>query len=477
MRLAKRRTPQTKRGLLPEAKHLVLPAGIVASGFPRVEAICKSILIEFDPWQRDLNRCILAKGSDGQYAADIVALSIGRQVGKTWDVGAVCFAECIAVPETTVVWTAHRFKVARESFDEHRGMAQSPKLAAHIDIDEITTGAGNECIPFRNGSRIVYAARERGSIRGFRKVRILVLDEAQILTEAALSDLAPTQNQATNPLLILMGTPPKPTDPGDVFTRIRAEALSGETDATLYVEIGAQKGCDPDDRNAWREANPSYPKRTPARAIQRLRRLLSLEDFLREALGIWDSSSTGVLDIDKWRRELADPAQQFEGTPPLGLDMTPDRAWCSIGAGAIDGKRRLVELVEHRRGSSWVVDWFTDPGKPHRRGYRVAIMPGSPAGSLIEPLRAAGVAVFEVSSQEYAHGCGAWFDAFEAGTLRHRPHPDLDAAVEGARVTKREAWTWDRRSPNAVISPLVAVTLAAQCAAQPREAFFAAAWR
>jgi hypothetical protein len=39
----------------------------------------------------------------------------------------------------------------------------------------------------------------------------------------------------------------------------------------------------------WAKANPSYPKRTPKKAILRLRKLLSLDDFMREALGIWDN--------------------------------------------------------------------------------------------------------------------------------------------------------------------------------------------
>jgi hypothetical protein len=106
-------------------------------------------------------------------------------------------------------------------------MARSPLLEAHIDADSITTANGNETIPFRNGSRIVFAARERGSIRGFTKVRRIVLDEAQILSESALSDLVPTMNQAENPQIMLMGTPPKPTDPAEVFSNIRRRLSRG----------------------------------------------------------------------------------------------------------------------------------------------------------------------------------------------------------------------------------------------------------
>jgi phage terminase large subunit-like protein len=302
MALAVRRQSRTGPGLLPEAAHLVLPRGIASDSFPSTQAVCERIGIIFDPWQRDLNRCLLAKSRSGLYAADTALLSIPRQVGKTFDVGGVVFADSIKNPGTTTVWTAHRFKVARETFNEMRAWARTEPLAPHIDYDDITTGAGNESIPFRNGSRIVFAARERGAIRGFTKVRRLVLDEAQILTEMALADLVPTMNQAVNPQIVLMCTPPKPTDPGEVVTRLRSEALAGESEGVLYVEISAPRGSRPDDRAAWRKANPSYPKRTPAKAILRMRKLLNPEDFMREALGVWDDpgGAWDVIPEDAW---------------------------------------------------------------------------------------------------------------------------------------------------------------------------------
>ncbi len=302
MTSAQPRRRRTRNGLLPEAAHVVLPKGIVTSGFPSTDQVCRRIGIVFDPWEADLNRCLLAKTRAGLYAADTALLSIPRQVGKTFDVGSVTFADSIINPGTTTVWTAHRFKVARESFNEMRAWAKSPLLVPHIDYDDITTGAGNECIPFRNGSRILFAARERGAVRGFTKVRRLVLDEGQILTEQAMADLVPTMNQAENPQIVLMCTPPKPSDPSEVVTRLREEALGGESQGVLYVELSAPRDCDPGDRAAWRKANPSYPRRTPAKAILRMRKLLSAEDFRREALGIWDEGGPGwqVVGQDAW---------------------------------------------------------------------------------------------------------------------------------------------------------------------------------
>lgn len=470
MRLAKPPKPPMRSGLLPEARHVVLPKGIATSGFPRVRETCRRIGIEFDPWQQDLNRCLLAKRVDGLYAADTVVLSIARQVGKTFDIGAVVFAECIAQPGTTVVWTAHRFKVARESFDELRGLAKQPKLAPHIDYEAITTAAGNERIPFRNGSRIVFAARERGAIRGFTKVRLLVLDEAQILTHSALADLAPTMNQAVNPLIILMGTPPKPTDPGEVFTDLRSEALAqfeehGQSEGLLYVEISADPGSDPDDREAWRQANPSYPKRTPARALLRLRNLLSDDDFAREALGIWDSErSRSVIPAAAWDG-LADRSKKpapHVGKIALAIDTDPERLRTSIvAAGTRSDGLPMVELVENLPGVDWARDRIVDMVDANPI-HVVVIDKRSAAASLIELLTAAKVPVHGVDAAAMTRACGQFYDAAtETGRLRHLDQIELNEALKSA-VTRPlgDAWAWDRKKPTADITPLTAATLA-----------------
>ena len=98
--------PRTSRsGLLPEARHVVIPDGVAASGFPSVRETCRQIGVEFDPWQRDLNTLILAKDNSGSLAADTVALSICRQAGKTFDIGALMFADAIIHPATTSIWS------------------------------------------------------------------------------------------------------------------------------------------------------------------------------------------------------------------------------------------------------------------------------------------------------------------------------------------------------------------------------------
>jgi hypothetical protein len=91
-----------------------------------------------------------------------------------------------------------------------------------------------------------------------------------------------------------------------------------------------------------------------------------------------------------------------------------------------------------------------------------AVAKGSPAWSLETELTDAEVDLVPVSTQEHAQGCGDFFDAVMDGQLRHLGQAELDAAVAGAdRKFYGDSWLWSRRTSNADISPLVAVTLAA----------------
>ncbi len=453
---------RTPPGLLPDARHVVLPEGIVASGAPAIISTCKSVGIGLDRWQEDATAAILVKNLLGTYAADTVVLSIPRQVGKTFLVGAITFADSIVNPGTLTVWTAHRFKVARESFDELRALAESETMAAHVDKDSITTAAGNEVIPFRNGSRIVFAARERGSIRGFRKVRRLVLDEAQILTDAALSDLAPTQNQATNPQIILMGTPPKPTDPGEAFTRLREEALSGDADGVAYIEFAADPKSDPDDRKAWAKANPSFPLRTPERALARLRRLLDDDDFLREVLGIWAAAgSTSAIDPAVWAA-LADHGAPRGAAPAFGVAVAPDASWSAIavawrradGSIHVDLTRDENDVVDYRPQTSWLAS---------RCEQLLARWGGTVSVDLLG--RALLPDAEHVSQQQQVQAHNALAAAVEGGTVRHGNEPALNTAVRGARwKAAGDARVLDRKG-SVDISPLAAAALAFHAAA------------
>jgi hypothetical protein len=449
-------------GMLVEARHVVLPDGATKTLVGRFIDSVGKLGIRYDRWQEDLIRSLSAMRGE-KWAARTAVISIPRQVGKTFLVGTLAFARCRETPGLTVVWTAHRFKVARETFQFLRGLAMLPNSGVPSE-DYITTAAGNETIRFNNGSRIVFAARERGAIRGFSNVGLLVLDVAQILTDSALGDLKPITNRASNPQTIMMGTPPRPQDPGEAFTRLRKAALEGVSGRSFYVEFSADRDAESDDRRAWRDANPSYPQHTPDEALEDLLTSLAPDDFRREVLGIWDDDGAQwVIPADAWEAAVDTRGRDMSLPVAFGIDVSPSRSSAAIAAAYIlDDETWRVEVVRTGLGTDWIVPWLSDPARVVQP-LVTALDAGGPAGSLVQDLVAARVRpLLKCSAADLKAACGQFYDGIMSGSLKHLGDPVLTEALAGAeRRQLLDAWAWSRKDSGADITPLVAATLAA----------------
>jgi phage terminase large subunit-like protein len=415
----------------------------------------------FDPWQHGTGRLILAKRANGRYATTVggVVISIPRQVGKTYLLGAIVFALCLLLPGLTVIWTAHRLRTAAETFQAMQAMARRKKIAPHVA--KVVLGSGEEEIRFRKGSRILFGARERGFGRGFSMVDVLVFDEAQILTENALDDMIPATNQAANPLILFTGTPPKPTDPGEVFRRKRADALSGEADDTVYVEFSADRNAKPDDWAQVAKANPSYPKRTPREAILRMRKNLTEESYIREALGIWDELDASLISIEAWNAHAVALTDRPAGDPVFFLDCSPGLGSWSISAAAENDGMPHVELADYRRGYDGLVTRAVELAGRYS-GARFAHLASGAVSALIPQLEMAGVKSEPFTNQDMGRACAHLQKLIADGGITHSGDPLYVQALSVAvkRDIGDDLWTWSRRK-SGDISPLVSATGAA----------------
>ena len=412
------------RRLSEVAKHLVKPAGITSTGWTQANRRCQDLGIGFDGWQDGAGRLILAKRADGSYAATVggVGMSLPRQVGKTYLVGAMTFALCIDNPGLTEIWTSHHARTAGETFLAMQGFARRVKIAPYIG--NVYRGSGDEEIRFRNGSRILFGARERGFGRGFSGVDILVCDEAQILTEKALDNLLATLNTAPNPLPLFMGTPPTPTDPSEVYRRMRTDALTGEDEDVAWIECGADEDADPDDRGQWAKANPSYPHRTPERSMLRLRRKLTVDSWLREGLGVWDKDGMGVLP--GWGNLFVE-----EVPPPpvaIGISVSLGSSFGSIASADVwDDGRVNLSAVDRRPGTAWLVAEVARIQAEHK--CEVIIDEKCPDGTLIAALEDAGVSVSVMKLADLVAACSEMVNRVREGMVTHQRTDELDDAV------------------------------------------------
>lgn len=435
------KTSPGTRKLSEVARHICKPDGIASTGFPAVRDRAKAMGLGFDGWQDGLGRLALAKRADGLYAAGIggVVMSIPRQVGKTYLIAAIVFALCTIFPNLTVIWTAHRTRTHNETFKKMQGMARKSKIAPYIE--NVRAANGEQEITFKNRSRILFGARESGFGRGFDEVDILVLDEAQILTEDAMSDMVPATNAAPNGLVFMMGTPPRPKDPGEVFTNVRRAALDGDTD-TLYVEFSADENASLEDRKQLAKANPSYPHRTSDAAIQRMRKLLgSDESFKREAYGIWDEAALAKKALNKTAWDsLAIPTAPTDGRRVYAVRFSVDGSSVALAAAIRPDSGPIhvegIKLASSGDGTAWLIDWLLER---HEKAAQIVVDGKAGVGYLVNALREARVpasVIITAGTDTITTGASMLESAITAKDVTHRGQEELDEQVKAAEKRK-----------------------------------------
>lgn len=470
-------TKRSTRKLSEVARHVVIPSGIVTSGWAPVEERCREFGDTFDEWQRGAGQVMLGKRESGEYAATVggITLSIPRQVAKTFLVLRIVVALCTLFPNLTVLWSAHRTRTASKTFGTLRGMVGRKAVAPYVK--SVRAVNGEQEVHFTNGSVIMFGAREQGFGRGFDEVDVEVFDEAQILTEKALEDMVAATNQSRHPhgaLLFFMGTPPRPVDPGEAFKARRREALSGESEDAVYIECSADPDADPDDRVQWAIANPSYPHRTPLRSMLRLRKNLPSDgSWRREALGIWDEDQAGSRAIPEsiWEATAVDAAPA-EGFPSYGVAFSFDGSRVALAGGFLHGEDQVhVELIDADSGLGGLAklaDWFCEKnprGVQRWRGAGGIVIGGSAGAGVLRQLlidrRVPSKRIRVVNTPQYLQACAMFYDSTKDRSMSHLSSDGQRVLDESVAVVDRDKrGGWMATVPEGDETPVEAVSLA-----------------
>jgi len=484
------------------ARHVVVPTDIVDSLWFDVELRCREFGDEFDVWQDGLGQLALGLRSDGMFAATIggVVLSIPRQVAKTFIVGRIVVALCTLYPNLTILWTAMRVRTATRTFESLKAFVSRRAVKAYLmptRNDGIKSGHSDQEIRFRNGSVILFGAREQGFGRGFEEVDVEVFDEAQILTESALEDMVPATNQSRFPhgaLLFFMGTPPRPKDPGEEFANRRKEALDAkpagvvvaEHGDALYVEcsadgnIGTPDGPSLMDHEQWKKANPSYPHWTPEASMLRMRKNLTNDDsWRREAMGVWDGDGIktwAIVGRKQWADLEIDPTQAPQsGTITFAVKFSVDgqRVGAAVALRPEDGPVHVEAFGVQplTEGTADLVKWLAERW---RKAEAILIDGKAGAGDLRAQLIVAGVPgrrVRVVQPDEAITAHAGFLRAVQEADLTHIAQQGLDAQVRVAgkrKIGNLGGWGWESVTPDGDTTALDAVTLARHGAATAR---------
>jgi hypothetical protein len=213
-----------------------------------------------------------------------------------------------------------------------------------------------------------------------------------------------------------------------------------------------------------------------------MRKLLSADDFMREALGVWDAVAGRGIDPVLWAAcadtesgRPGDPVRRLLPVTAVALDVSPEGdAAIAAGGKRADGLGH-GELVESRPGTRWLVDRAIEVYDGN--GACVLVLdPAGAAGAFEKELIERGFErvtgpdskvgagkrrLYLIPGREYAGACGALVSDLRNDRWRHISQAPLNAAAEGARVKVfADAFKWSRKDSSVNIAPLVAVTLA-----------------
>jgi hypothetical protein len=405
-----------------------------------------------DDWQRFCLDLALSERADGTWAANEMGLVASRQNGKNAIVEArELFG--VTVLHETVIHTSHVFRTTRESFERLMNLIEAhPDIRRCLVHHYASVGAGYS-MRFRGGGRINFIARSRQSGRGLTG-DLLILDEAQDLTDEALGALLPTISARPGAQAWYLGSAPDVNS--TVFHRLRRRGRAGTETRLAYLEHSAEPDADLDDRDAWAQANPALGIRISETAIASERAIMADEQFARERLSITPDleARVGVFPGTSWADVCSPNYAADQSTALFGVDINPER---SAGAIVAVSPGPVVELVDYRPGVSWLPERCVELARRYRT--RFALDRFGPAGNLADQLAREHIELVELDARTLQRACALFFDLVAAHTIKVRANPDLDRAVEGAAKRQSgDTWTWQRKNSRYDISPLVAGT-------------------
>lgn len=412
--------------------------------------------VALDPWQCWFLIHALELNADGTFRFRTVLLLVARQNGKT-TVMQVLTLWAMYVRGMFVVGTAQDLTVAREAWDAIRfRIRDDPELASHAPRGYISTANGKEAIRLANGARYILKPTTADAGRGIPGVGLVLMDELRThLDWNAWAALSNTTMAVPNAIIVGMSN--AGTDESVVLNDLRELALAGTDDSLFLAEYSAAPECNLDDREGWRQANPSLGRgRLTERALESAMRKAPPAIFRTENLCQRVETIDTALDSQAWRasRDPVDVSAWREAPMYGGLDVSRDGAHVTltISAAAGDGRVRVWvakawQSVDQARADLPAV-------LEALKLKRLVWCPSGPAAELAAVVRAAGrrpkskrgMELVEVAGVALSEACMGLAGAVRGRLVLHQGDPLLDAQIAGcARLWQGDRFVFTRR--------------------------------
>jgi len=432
-----------------------------------------------DDWQEQILADWLAMDRRGRWEHLTCGLAVPRQNGKN---ALLEFRELIGVLGygERILHTAHEVKTAQQHWKRlqyYFGVCVNDPSSKFPDLNamvsKISRVTGQEGVFLANGGSIQLIARSKNSGRGYT-VDTLVMDESQETTDADLEALLPTTSAAPhgNPQWIYTGTPPGPEANGDVFARVRREALSDAPGRMTWASWEPPAKFDRDDRKLWQAMNPAVESgRLRMEVIEGERKRFTEQGFDRERLGWWtpDAGIGRAISADLWS-STAVTEPPAGGIRSFGVAFSLDGSRQAV-AGAIkapDGTVH-VELIDAQSGNTdagvaALADWLAERW---RDTAMIGISGRAGAAALQDELHRRHVPTHvsrTLNTSDYFGACSIFMDSLKSSQVTHPQGRDTDVLEASVAVCDQHmrgsAWGWEATTDDGDETPLEAVSVA-----------------
>lgn len=318
-------------------------------------------------WQKLLLKDIMSQNKDGLWTHMKFGYSLPRRNGKN---EVIVMRELWGITHgESILHTAHRTTTSHSAWER---LVRSLSNAGYVELGRIKKGEtpppksyrttkqyGLECVTVTDGGTINFRTRTDNGGLG-EGYDLLVIDEAQEYTTEQESTLIYTVSASPNPQIILCGTPPTMVSSGTVFTDLRDQCLSGETEETGWAEWGViEEPQDLTDVAIWYETNPSLGHHLTERVVRSEIRGDKL-DFVIQRLGYWFKYSLkSAISKAEWELLKCSKLPELTGPLAVGIKYSKDNTnvSMSIAVRTWDGKI-FVEAIDCRpisSGNTWIL--------------------------------------------------------------------------------------------------------------------------
>ena len=298
------------------------------------------------PWQRWAAIHALELLPSGEYRFRTVLILVARQSGKSSLKRTVSLWRLYMDDAKLILGAAQDVSQAREQWNYCLSTIRGcPDLAG--ELESVRNVNGDEWFKVASGGRYKITASNDKAGRGL-SVDELNIDELRTQTDwkawAALSKTTLARPQAQTWAMSNMGGPE-----AVVLNQLREVALAGTDPSIGIFEWSGPEGCDLDDWDAIRQANPGLGYTVSQRALQTAIATEPPAVVRSEILCQKVDQLDGAFDLESWNA-CADAAGSLQGHRnriAACFDIAPDGKHASllVAAALPDGRVR-VEVAE-----------------------------------------------------------------------------------------------------------------------------------